>query len=115
MRAYELVYALRPNLPDDDRNANLKRIEELAKRLGCSHIDVEEWGIKRTAYELRGFREAYYVVTRFLGEPSARDEIDRQLGLSDDVLRHLFIRLDEIEKSTDEGMEVVETEEDMSG
>ena len=102
MRAYELVYALRPNLPEEDRVSQIKRFEELGKRLGCIRVEVEEWGMKRTAYELKKFHEAYYVVMRFFGDSAAKDEIERQLKLTDEVLRHLFIRLEESEKVSEE-------------
>lgn len=102
MRAYELVYALRPNLQDEQRVSLIKRFEELAKRLGCVRTEVKEWGMRRTAYELKRFHEAYYIVMRFFGDSSAKDEIDRQLKLTDEVLRHLFVRLEDEEKASEE-------------
>jgi len=99
LRAYELVYALAPNLPDEERTAQVKRFAELAKRLGCTRVQVEEWGMKRMAYEVKRFKEGYYVIMRFLGDPSAKDELDRQIKLSDEVLRHLFVRLEETQVS----------------
>ena len=112
MRAYELVYALRPNLTEEDRVAQIKRFDELAKRLGCVRTKVEEWGMKRTAYELKKFHEAYYVIMRFFGDSSAKDEIDRQLKLTDEVLRHLFVRLEEAEKALGEADDLDESEEE---
>nr|HDM59814.1 30S ribosomal protein S6 [Bacillota bacterium] len=56
----------------------------------------------RTAYELKRFHEAYYIVMRFFGDSSAKDEIDRQLKLTDEVLRHLFVRLEDEEKASEE-------------
>lgn len=114
MRAYELVYALRPNLPEENRIAQIKRFEELGKRLGCVRTEIEEWGLKRTAYELKKFHEAYYVIMRFFGDSSAKDEIDRQLKLTDEVLRHLFVRLEEAEKASDVDIELDEAEEEAS-
>ncbi len=105
MRAYELVYALRPNLQDEERASLTKRFEELAKRLGCVRTEVKEWGMRRTAYELKRFHEAYYIVMRFWGESPAKDEIDRQLKLTDEVLRHLFVRLEDEEKASEESLD----------
>jgi len=114
LRAYELVYALRPNLPEENRVSQIKRFEELGKRLGCIRTEVKEWGMRRTAYELKKFHEAYYVIMRFFGDSSAKDEIDRQLKLTDEVLRHLFVRLEEAEKVLDEDVELDESEEEAS-
>ena len=105
MRAYELVYALRPNLQDEERGSLTKRFEELAKRLGCVRTEVKEWGLRRTAYELKRFHEVYYIVMRFVGDSSARDEIDRQLKLTDEVLRHLFVKLEDEEKASEEELD----------
>jgi small subunit ribosomal protein S6 len=52
------------------------------------------WGKRRFAYEINHLNEGYYSVLQFNAEPGAITDIDRALALSDQVVRHKFIRPD---------------------
>ena len=56
---------------------------------------VDRWGKRRFAYEVRHRNEGYYVLIDALAEPTAVAEVDRMLGLADEVIRHKVIRLPE--------------------
>lgn len=91
---YEVTYLLRPNLEEADVD---QRADAIAKSLTSGRgevINVEKLGKKRLAYELRDVREGIYVVMRFRSEADAAKELERQLGLNEDVLRALLVRVD---------------------
>jgi len=52
-------------------------------------------GSRRLAYDINDYRDGYYVVVTFKGDQTAVDEFDRQAKFSDDIIRHMVIRLDE--------------------
>ena len=56
---------------------------------------VDRWGKRRFAYEVHHRSEGYYVLIETRAEPAALAEVDRMLGLADDVIRHKVIRLPE--------------------
>jgi small subunit ribosomal protein S6 len=56
---------------------------------------IDRWGRRPFAYEVNHKREGYYVLVGFAGTPATVDELGRQLGLADVVLRHKVIRLPE--------------------
>jgi small subunit ribosomal protein S6 len=56
---------------------------------------VDRWGKRRFAYEVRHRSEGYYVLIDTTAEPEAVAEVDRMLGLADEVIRHKVIRLPE--------------------
>ncbi len=91
---YEVTYILRPNLEEANVGERTNAFTEQVKANGGEVLSTETLGKKRLAYELRDVREGIYTVMRFRSEPAAAHELERQLGLSEDVLRALLIRLD---------------------
>jgi len=91
---YEVTYLLRPNLEEADADQRSAAIAQALKSNGGEVLNVEKLGKKRLAYEMHDVREGIYVVMRFRGEPDAAKELERQLGLNEEVLRALLIRLD---------------------
>lgn len=91
---YEVTYLLRPNLEEADADQRSAAIAQLLTSNGGEVLNVEKLGKKRLAYEMRDVREGIYVVMRFRSTAEAAKELERQLGLNEDVLRALLIRLD---------------------
>lgn len=91
---YEVTYILRPNLEEGDADQRVTAISDGLKGNGGEILNVEKLGKKRLAYEIDDVREGIYVVMRFKSEAAASKELERQLGLNEDVLRALVIRLD---------------------
>ena len=57
--------------------------------------EIEKMGKRRLAYEIDDTREGYYVVMKFKSEAAQAKELERQMRLSEDVMRALLIRLDD--------------------
>jgi small subunit ribosomal protein S6 len=55
---------------------------------GGEIANVDEWGKKRLAYEIKDQREGYYFVFYYSFEPTKINELDRYLKLNENVLRH---------------------------
>jgi small subunit ribosomal protein S6 len=91
---YEVTYLLRPNLEEAEADQRAAAIAQSLTQNGGEVLNVEKLGKKRLAYEMNDVREGIYVIMRFRSEPPAAKEIERQLGLNEDVLRALLIRLD---------------------
>ncbi|MCZ7535568.1 MAG: 30S ribosomal protein S6 [Acidimicrobiia bacterium] len=62
---------------------------------GAERGQVDFWGKRRLAYEVKHRTEAYYVVLQARAEPAAMDELNRLLSLADDVMRHKVLRIPE--------------------
>jgi small subunit ribosomal protein S6 len=91
---YEVTYLLRPNLEEAEADQRSAAIAQSLTSNGGEVLNVEKLGKKRLAYEMHDVREGIYVIMRFRSETSAAKELERQLGLNEDVLRALLIRLD---------------------
>ena len=91
---YEVTYILRPNLEENEVTERTNAIAEQLKSNGGEILNTELLGKKRLAYEINDVREGIYAVMRFRSEVAAAHELERQLGLNEDVMRALLIKLD---------------------
>lgn len=92
MRAYELMYVVRPDVDEEGLAAVIERFTQLINNHQGEVESVNRWGKRRLAYEIRGYREGIYVLVHFKGEPATSRELDRVLKITDEVLRHLIVR-----------------------
>lgn len=95
MRPYEVMIILDAGLEDDAVRASVDRATQLLEGKGATIGRVDRWGKRRFAYEMNHRWEGYYVLLRVEADPPAMAELDRQLFLADEVLRHKVMRLPE--------------------
>jgi small subunit ribosomal protein S6 len=95
MRPYEVMVILEPSLEESQVQAIVNRSSELLQSAGGTVHRVDKWGKRRFAYELKKRQEGYYVLLDVSAEPAPMAELDRVLGLADEVLRHKIIRVPE--------------------
>ena len=88
MRKYEVMYIVRTDLEQDAIQAAIEKFQGIITNGGeITKHDV--MGKRRLAYEIKKFRDGIYVLVNFTAEPAVVTELDRQLKISDDVIRHL--------------------------
>ena len=95
MHTYELVYVISPEATEDQVAELHTQVEDIVQRLGGEIEKTDNWGRRRLAYEINRHREATYVLEVLKGSGELVAEIDRRLKVSDLVLRHLVVRVDE--------------------
>jgi small subunit ribosomal protein S6 len=91
---YELVVIISPELMDEAIDGVMGRISRFITESGGSVPTVERWGKKRLAYPIKHFTEGNYVLARFKLKPKLSKELEASLQISEEVFRHLLIRLD---------------------
>lgn len=94
MRTYETIFIAHPDLVEEEVRALIDKMKGIIENLNGQIIKVEEWGRKKLAYKLKKLTKGYYVLIRFLGNGEILVEIERNLRLSDGVLKYQSIRLD---------------------
>jgi len=93
LRDYELVLVISPEVAEEEFEAKLDNVSRFISGKGGSVSDIERWGKKRLAYPIRHFVEGSYVLTRFKLKPAFGKELEANLRISEDILRHLLISL----------------------
>ncbi|HEX9977668.1 MAG TPA: 30S ribosomal protein S6 [Acidimicrobiia bacterium] len=94
VRTYELMTIFRPEMAETDVRTEVDRVANALVERGAEITKTDFWGKRRFAYEINHLTEGYYSVLEFQSEPAAIVDIDRALSLSDQVVRHKFIRPD---------------------
>jgi small subunit ribosomal protein S6 len=93
MRPYEIMVILDAGLEEDAIRSTLDRATKTITAGGGNVGRVDRWGRRRFAYEVKHRAEGYYVLIETTATPEVVAEVDRMLGLADEVLRHKVIRL----------------------
>ena len=96
-RKYELVYVVSPEASDDQVTDLHNQVEAIVQRIGGSIEKTENWGRRRLAYEIGRHKEGTYVLEVLHGTGELMKEIDRRLKVTDLIIRHLVVRVDEAE------------------
>ncbi len=92
MRQYELMVILDPELDDRTVQPTLDRFLTVVTKDGGTVDNLDIWGRRRLAYEIKKKPEGIYAVANFTCEPATAKELDRQLGLNEQVLRTKLLR-----------------------
>ena len=89
MKAYEVLYIIRPDLDDEAIAATVDKLSEVVTSNGGSDVAIDKWGKRRLAYEVNDYREGFYVLMNFNGEARTAQEVERIMKISDTVVRFL--------------------------
>ncbi|MFC2034939.1 30S ribosomal protein S6 [Chloroflexota bacterium] len=92
---YELVLVISPNVTEEEHEVRIDNVSQFIIGKGGTISDIERWGKKRLAYPIRHFIEGSYVLVKFKLRPEFGRELEAGLRISEEVLRHLLIRLDD--------------------
>ena len=74
MKAYELLYIIRPDLDEEATTALVDRLSGLVASNGGDNLTVEKWGKRRLAYEIQDYKEGQYILMNFEGEGRTSQE-----------------------------------------
>lgn len=98
-RTYELVYVVRPDATEQQVADLHTQVEQIVGRMGGtlekSEAQATFGGRRKLAYEIGHHKEGIYVLEVIKGNGALVHELDRRLKVTDDLLRHLIVRVDE--------------------
>ena len=92
MRRYELMLVIRPDVADDKSQTVIDQVTRQITASGGQIIKVAPWGRRRLAYPIDRFREGSYHIVLFAAPPDALVELEHNLLITEEVLRHLVTR-----------------------
>ena len=94
MRAYEVMVILDPSTDERTVAPSLEKFLNVVRQDGGTVENVDVWGRRRLAYEVKKNAEGIYAVINLTATPATVKELDRQLGLNESILRTKVIRPD---------------------
>ncbi|MBR2264443.1 MAG: 30S ribosomal protein S6 [Firmicutes bacterium] len=96
MNKYEVAVVASANLTDEERAAVIEQIKGYIEKYQGTVTEVEEWGKRRLAYEIRKEVEGYYYFIQTEAEPAMAVELEKDLRIMQEtVLRYLIVSADE--------------------
>ncbi|PSJ49689.1 30S ribosomal protein S6 [Kumtagia ephedrae] len=94
MALYEHVFLARQDLSQQQVDALVEHYKGVISANGGTVGRVENWGLKSLTYRIKKNRKAYYTLMDLNCPPAALNELERQQGLSEDILRFLTIKVE---------------------
>ena len=92
---YELMVILDPEIDERTVAPSLDKFLNVIRADGGTIDTVDIWGRRRLAYEINKKNEGIYAVVNYTANSSASVELDRQLKLSEAVMRTKVLRAEE--------------------
>jgi len=93
LRDYELVLVISPEVVGEVLDTTIDNVGQFITGKGGIISSVEQWGKRRLAYPIKHFMEGNYVLTRLRLKSALNKELEAKLGISEEILRHLLIKL----------------------
>ncbi|MCV0397720.1 MAG: 30S ribosomal protein S6 [Rhizobiaceae bacterium] len=97
MALYEHVFLARQDLSQQQVDALVEQYKGVIEANGGSTGRIENWGLKSLTYRMNKNRKAYFTLMDISAPPAAVAEMERQMGLSEDVLRFMTIKVEKHE------------------
>lgn len=93
MKKYEIMYILRAELSEEERQSEIEGLHKIITDLGGNilNVDTENWGLRDFAYPINDLLKGYYVVVDVESDVKAIAEFERLAKLNNKVIRHLVI------------------------
>jgi small subunit ribosomal protein S6 len=98
MPLYEHVYLARQDVTAQQVDELTAQYKGVIEQLGGKVSKTEYWGVKSLAYRIRKNRKAHLTLLNIDAPPAALAEVERQMRLSEDVLRYLTVRVESHEE-----------------
>ncbi len=103
MRTYEVVFIIRPDVPEAEIDALLEPLQQTVRDAHGQMVKVEKWGKRPLAYRVARQREGFFVLFELEGMGEALRELERRLKVAEPVMKFLSVRVD-LERKKQEKM-----------
>ena len=94
MQRYELTVIMDPGIAEEDTPQSVEKLTALVTKNGGGVTEIDQWGRRKLAYPIQHRSEGNYVLVQLELEPARTAELEADLNLSEEFLRHLLVRLD---------------------
>ena len=91
---YELIIILKPDLANEKVDAVLENLNKFISGKGGAVGDIQKWGKRRLAYPIKHSGEGIYFLLKMQAKASQNKELETNLKISEDVLRHLLVKVE---------------------
>jgi small subunit ribosomal protein S6 len=98
MALYEHIYLARQDISAQQVEALTAQFTAIIEGFGGKVEKVEYWGVKSLAYRIKKNRKAHFSLLNIDAPPAALTEMERQMGINEDIIRFITIRVEALEQ-----------------
>lgn len=98
MAFYEHIFLVRQDAAQTQVDALIEQYKGVLSAGGAKVEKVEQWGLKSLTFRVKKNRKAYFILLNIDGPSSAVAEMERQMSISEDVIRNLTIKVEALEE-----------------
>lgn len=95
MNRYETIFIIEPDTGEDGRGQIIQKVRDIITNYNGALIEMDEWGTKKLAYEIRRKLRGYYVRADYCGTGDLVAEMERNFRIDDRLLKYMTILLTE--------------------
>lgn len=99
MPLYETIFITRQDVSLSDVEKITAGFTKILKENGGNIVKTEQWGIRDLAYPIRKSNRAYYTLLGIDASVAAVKELERRMSLNEDVMRHVSVKVEKIQKA----------------
>ncbi|HEY5523791.1 MAG TPA: 30S ribosomal protein S6 [Clostridium sp.] len=92
MRKYEVIFIQNPSFDEETVKVNIEKFKGVIENGGATIENVDFWGKRKLAYEIKKVSEGYYTLIHFTSGPELPKELDRVFRITDGILRHIIVK-----------------------
>ena len=96
MPLYETVFITRQDLSQGQNDDLAKNMQKIVQDNGGKVANTEYWGLRQMAYKINKNKKGHYTLFHIDGPANAKDELERALRISEDVLRFLSVKIEKL-------------------
>lgn len=95
MNRYETIFIIEPDTGEEGRGQLIQKVKDIITKFNGALIEMDEWGTKKLAYEIRRKLRGYYVRADYCGTGDLVAEMERNFRIDDRVLKYMTVILTE--------------------
>lgn len=97
MPLYESTFIARPDISSQQVDGLAEQFREVLEGAGGEVARTEYWGLRNLAYRIKKNRKGHYYFMNIAAPPAAIGAMERTMRISEDVIRYLTVRVDELD------------------
>jgi len=92
MRDYELAFIIQPTVDEEGVTGVVEKVTQYVQTVNGEVASVDVWGRRNLAYPINNHREGIYVLVQAKLPPASLLELERNLKLSEEIIRYLLVK-----------------------
>lgn len=93
MTNYEIMFILSTQLTEEEKKANVEKVENVLTHAGATEVKTEIMGDRKLAYPINKKENGYYVLTKFVMDGTKLTEVENKLNISEYLMKYMIVRL----------------------